>query len=87
MMGSSRAILHQVLDLKMMHLLELGQVRSCGRQNGGSRLNLGVREGFLEEVPFPLNCGDSRSLTYSWGGGRIKTEVAKGRLSLDVLIA
>lgn len=84
MMDSSRAILHEGLDLKMLHILNVGQVRRCGRQTRGSRLNLGVRADFPEEVTFPLSCGDSRSLPCSWGGGSIMTKVVK--FSLDVLI-
>lgn len=84
MMDSSRAILHEGLDLKMMHILNVGQVRRCGRQTRGSKLNLGVRADFPEEVTFPLSCGDSRSLPCSWGGGSIMTKVVK--FSLDVLI-
>lgn len=80
------AILHEGLDLKMNASLEVGQVRGCGRQNRGSKPNLGVRAGFLEKVNSPLRCGCSRSLSWSWDRGRDVTKLVKGRLSLDVLI-
>lgn len=83
-MDSFRAILHEGLDLKVMHILKVGQVRRGGRQNRGSKLNLGVRADFLEEVTFPLSYGDSRSLPCRGGGGRIMTKVVK--FSLDALI-
>lgn len=83
-MHSSRAILHEGLDLQMMHSLKVGQVRRDRRQNRGIKFNLGVRADFLEEVTFPLSCGDGRGLPCSWGGGRIMIKVVK--FSLDVLI-
>lgn len=81
-MDNPGTILHGGVDLKMNAFLEMGQVRSCGRQKRRSKPNLGVRAGFLEAVTIPLSCGSSRSVPWSWGWGRAMTKLVKGRLRM-----